>query len=274
MTAGVPRIVPLFSSDKELHQRPAVAFLHIPKTAGTWFTTFLTLHFPLEQVAPPLYGATKDTNFCDAEKKLFAGHFRYSSVNTPLQMLYMTFLRDPISRTASQYRSFHNNANFTDAWRATASSEGVEAIEWAQSVSYDEFVRSDNSLILAHIKNAQTGYLTSFLDFDHPSFLNSAIENLGEMFFLGVQEFSDESLALFRYQTGTSLQWQPTREQRNVSETYDVNLTRSGRDRLYELVEHDLKLYEAGLLLFKERLVHVTAAAASHRGCSNERAIY
>ena len=176
-------------------------------------------------------------------------------------MLYMTFLRDPVRRTASQYRSLHNKANFTDEWRATASGEEVEAIEWVQRASYDEFVRSDNPIILAHIRHVQTAYLSSFWDFDHPAFLSSAIENLGKMFFLGVQEFSEVSLALFRHQTGSSLQWEATQTERNVSEHYDVSLSKSGRDRLDELLENDMKVYEAGLRLFKERMAHVTATA-------------
>lgn len=260
-SCDVPRVVQLFSKDQKLHQHAAIAFVHIPKTAGTWFATFLIQHFPSEEVSPPLFGATKETDFSASEKSLFTGHFLYSMVNTTRQMLYMTFLRDPIRRTASQYRSWHNGANFTDAWRATASREEVEAIQLVQRVSYDEFVRSDNPIILGHIKDVQTVYLSSFWEFDHPAFLSSAIENLAQIFFFGVQEFSDDSLALFRYQTGSSLQWEPTREDRNISEHYDLSLSKSGQDRLYELVENDLKFYEAGLRLFKERMIHVTATA-------------
>lgn len=252
----VPRMIQLFSRDEKRHLRPAIAFLHIPKTAGTWFATFLIEHFPFEEVAPSLFGSTKETDFADPEKKLFTGHFLYSMVNSARHMLYMTFLRHPISRTASQYRSWHNKANFTDAWRVTASREEVEAIQWVQSVSYDEFVRSDNPIIRGHIKDVQTVYLSSFWEFDHPAFLSSAIENLAHMFFLGVQEFSDDSLALFRYQTGSSLQWGSTQGDRNASEHYDVSLSKSGREQLYELIENDLKLYEAGLRLFKERVTH------------------
>ena len=256
-----PGIVRLFPRDENDQQQPAIAFLHIPKTAGTWFAGFLIQHFRPEEVAPPLFGLARDTNFSDPGKTLFAGHFLYSMVNTPRQMLYMTFLRDPVRRTASQYRSLHNKANFTDEWRATASGEEVDAIEWVQRVSYDEFVRSDNPIILAHIRHVQTAYLSSFWDFDHPAFLSSAIENLGKMFFLGVQEFSDDSLALFRHQTGSSLQWEATQTERNASEHYDVSLSTSGRDRLDELLENDMKVYEAGLRLFKARMAHVATAA-------------
>jgi hypothetical protein len=252
----------LFSSSNKPAGEKGIAFVHIPKTAGTWFAGFLTRHFPEAAIAPPLYGHTSQSAFMDPEKQLFCGHFLYSQARVASsRLLFVTFLRDPVQRTISQYRSLHNPANFTKAWRDTVSvEEAATAVEWCQSASFDNFVRSDNPFILAHVKDVQTRYLSSFPFDDHEAFLSSAIDNLqNSFFFVGVQELSQSSLSLFRHQTGSSLQWNPSQRQKNQSLDYDASLSKAGQQRLEDLIRNDQALYKAGRQLFDQRIAQALA---------------
>ena len=244
-------------SRTHLPERAALAFVHIPKTAGTWFTSFLMQHFSQDEIAPPLYSSPESTDFSAPSKRLFAGHFRLIAINTKRPMRVVTFLRDPFERTASHYRSWHHKENFDEAWRAAASEQVAEAVEWAQKSSYEEFVRSDNPIVQSCIRDAQTNFLTSCPDPSHPEHLRSALRNLEEkFFFVGLQEFSAESIQLFSYQTGSMSE--PEFSKSNMSEPYDVTLSAAGRERLLDLLRNDLVIYEAGLRLFKRRLAEMS----------------
>jgi hypothetical protein len=243
----------------------ALAFVHIPKTAGTWFAGFLTRHFDAARIAPPLFGHTVRTNFSDREKTLFCGHYLYSILqDAERTLLPITFLRDPVARSISQYRSLHNRANFTKHWRESSTPEEIDAIEWVQKVSFDDFVRSENPLVNGHIRDLQTVYLSSTHQGD-PTFLSSAIANLERFLFVGIQELSALSMAVFQLQAGSHLHWSPTEAQMNVSKPGNVELSKAGRDRLYELTENDHKLYAAALSIFDRRSAAVMAEAGVAR---------
>ena len=234
-------------------RKAALAFVHIPKTAGTWFTSFLVQHFTQDEIAPPLYSSPESTDFSAPSKRLFAGHFRFIAINTKRPMRLLTFLRDPFQRTASHYRTWHQKENFSEAWRATASEQVTEAVEWVQRSSYEEFVRSDSPIVQSCIRDAQTNFLTSCPDQSHPEYLRSALRNLEKkFFFVGLQEFSAESIQLFNYQTGSMSE--PEISVYNVSEPCDLTLSAAGRERLLELLQNDLVIYQAGLRLFERRL--------------------
>ena len=244
-------------SRTDASRKAALAFVHIPKTAGTWFTSFLVQHFPQDEIAPPLYSSPESTDFSAPSKRLFAGHFRFIAINTKRPMRVVTFLRDPIQRTASHYRAWHHRENFDEAWRAAASEQVAEAVEWVQRSTYEEFVRSDNPIVQSCIRDAQTNFLTSGPDPSHPEYLRSALRNLEEkFFFVGLQEFSAESIQLFNYQTGSMSE--PEFSVSNISEPYDVTLSAVGRERLLELLQNDLVIYQAGLRLVKQRLAEMS----------------
>lgn len=251
----IPRDHDLFSSKGESN-KAALAFIHIPKTAGTWFTSFLMQHFGQDEIAPPPDGP-EAPDWSDPSKRLFQGHFRFVAVDSKRPLRLVTFLRDPFERTASHYRSWHTVEFFSAHWRARASAEVVEAVEWVQRASYEEFVRSDNPIVQSCICDVQTSHLTSCPDQSHPDYLKSAIRNLEKTFlFVGLQEFSAESIRLFRYQTGSMLE--PIHPVRNVSKVYDVTLSAAAKDRLRELVQNDVVLHQAGRRLFDRRLAAIS----------------
>jgi Sulfotransferase family len=254
---GIPKDHDLVSRT-DSSGKAALAFVHIPKTAGTWFTSFLMQHFTQHEIAPPLYSAPDSTDFSAPSYRLFAGHFRFMAINTKRPMRLVTFLRDPFQRTASHYRFWHHKEHFGEAWRTAASEQVAEAVEWVQRSSYEEFVHADNPVVQSCIRDVQTNFLTSEPDPSHPQYLRSSLRNLEEkFFFVGLQEFSAESIQLFNYQTGSTSE--PEFSVSNVSpEPYDVTLSPAGRERLLELLQNDLVIYQAGLRLFKRRLAEIS----------------
>jgi hypothetical protein len=235
-------------SPRRSSRKAALAFVHIPKTAGTWFAHFLRQHFTAAEIATPLYDVPETTDFSDPAKRFFTGHFRTLAIDAKRPMRLVTFLRDPFQRTASHYRSWR----FNEISREAVNDETAKAMDWVQQASYEDFVFSKNPTIEGSIRNIQTAYLSSFPNHNHPDFLKSAIGNLEDkFFFIGLQEFTRESLQLFKYQTGSTTE--PEFSTLNVSERYDVTLSEAGRQRLQELLHNDILVYQAAQRLFERR---------------------
>lgn len=252
----IPKDHDLFSSGDST-KKAALAFVHIPKTAGTWFTQFLAQHFPQQEIATPIYAAPDSMDFSDPSKLFFAAHFHNWAINTKRPIRLITFLRDPIERTASHYRTWRHKANFGEFWKANASEKVVEAVQLVQGYSYEEFVLSDNPTVQDCIRDVQTGFLTSHPDPSHPDYFRSALRNLEKrFFFVGLQEFSAKSLQLFSYQTGST--FKPQYPTLNVSTRYDVTLSKPARERLLELLQNDMNIYQAGLRLFEKRMTAIS----------------
>jgi hypothetical protein len=209
--------------------------------------------FRPDEIALPDYAAPESTNFSDPSKRFFSGHFRFMAINTKRPIRAVTFLRDPLQRTASHYRSWHNKEFFSEAWRARANEDVVDAVEWVQRSSFEDFVRSDNPIIQGNIRDVQTAYLSSFSDVQHPKYLPSALKNLKQkFFFVGLQEHSKTSIQLYNHQA--VLTSDPGLSLRNVSDSYDATHSATGKDRLLELLQKDFAVYQLGRRLFERRL--------------------
>ena len=156
--------------------------MHINKTAGTTFTEYLRAHF-LEQdaIAPPFFGNYEEIGVNNQARELYWGHFPFAqfvcSIDpTPCSL---HFLRDPVQRVISQYRSLHNPANLGGGWEKVLPTAARQALEFAQRSSFEDFVLSEDPFIVGHLQDLQTRFLTSFLDHEHPEFLTSATREPG-----------------------------------------------------------------------------------------------
>ncbi|MGT2468002.1 hypothetical protein ACVOMV_29140 [Mesorhizobium atlanticum] len=164
--------------------------MHIPKTAGTSFVRYLEGHFAKDHIAPPFLGDFNAIQISDPSKKLFWGHFRIVDIARYLpHALFLTFLRHPVSRSYSQYKSWHNPRNFPkdDPWRKAMTPEQIDDIEFAQKVSFDEFVNGRRPRFETELRDVQTLMLSSYQP-GTPQFLSSAKENLARMTFFGIVE--------------------------------------------------------------------------------------
>jgi hypothetical protein len=233
-----------------------IAFVHINKTAGTTFTEYLRHHF-LENnsVAPPFFGNFDQIGINDPSRELYWGHFPYAQfVAHRPDAIVITFLRDPVQRIISQYRSFHNPANAGGGWDKVLSQAARDTLHFAQQATFEEFVLSDDPFILGHLHDLQTRFLSSYPDADHPEFLASAMLNLERnVLFFGTTETFDQSIRLFQYQLGSSRPYTAEQYQRNVSQPYPVDMSARTSERIEQLVKHDLQLYQHAARLLERR---------------------
>ena len=229
-----------------------IVFIHIPKTAGTSLTEYLGTALRNTRAKPPGEGS---------EIELLCGHYYLSEVwHESDQRYFITFLRDPISRMVSQYRSFHNHQNYHPNWASQLSAEQVAALEFCRTASFDEVLFSSAPSVIGKFFNVQARMLSDYRlgirellasDALQGRVLRSAMINLiKKIDFFGIFEMMSTSLILLKEETGIS----GDLHHRNLSENYEAKITPREIAKLHELLALDLQLYEFGLQLFKSRV--------------------
>ncbi|MER8697414.1 sulfotransferase family protein [Mesorhizobium opportunistum] len=245
---------PSSPADISLLEAP-LAFVHIPKTAGTSFVRYLESHLPAGSIAPPFLGDFSAIQISDPSKKLFWGHFRFDDMSRYLpNAKYLTFLRDPIARSYSQYKSWHDPRNFPqdDPWRKIMTPEQIDDVEFAQKVSFDEFVSGARPRFEMQLRDVQTVML-SHRPAGTSEFLLSAKHNLQGMFFFGIVEDFDKSISQLQKKLFGLRSYTVPTELENRSDGRKLSLSSKGEERLVELLQNDIELYKFAVELFCER---------------------
>jgi hypothetical protein len=88
-------------------KRPALVFMHIPKTAGTSLHTRLTGKFPPPLVCPERFDRLHAYSLAELNRyRLFSGHFAYPVTRCipGRRRVVITLLREPVARIVSAYR--------------------------------------------------------------------------------------------------------------------------------------------------------------------------
>lgn len=248
-------------TDLSTHQ---LCFLHIPKTAGTTFTELLrSILFPdqLLIIRPEIINGLELADYDINEYDCICGHFTYEIHKllnrTPL---FLTFLREPISRAISNY--YHiRNTNFQDSQFAEYPNK--QAYLQVQKMTLENFIV--HPAFNENLTNLQTRMLGLHVDYpvktlaDIPPFENSkrfvsinlAKERLEQFFFLGIQEEFSKSIDLFSYQF--NLLPIDRIPELNIGLRQEEEIPPSTLDQLKELNNLDLELYEYGLKLLNSR---------------------
>lgn len=234
-----------------------LAFVHINKTAGTTFSHYLNQHFESpEAIAPPYLGDMSQVDVNHQRRELFWGHFTYAMFRERRQdAWFITFLRDPVERVISQYKSLHNPKNLSGPWEAVLSPEHLRAMKFAHEATLDEFVQTEDPFLLGHLLDLQTAFLSSFRDRNHPQYVASALFNLERRFlFFGIVEEFEASIRLFQHQLSSSLEYRAEKHLKNVSPAGPIVLHPRTLNRIRELVEYDQVVYDHALSLMRERV--------------------
>lgn len=239
-----------------MNRKQTLIFLHIPKTAGSTFSSILAHLYP-ERIYSS-YDFAKATQFQSipesqrTEIALLQGHFAYGIHNyIPHSSQYITFLRNPVERIVSFYYYILRQ---TDIYLYDIVVNGKMPLA--------EFV---NSSISPEISNLQVKMIAghSQEDGNLPEKVNSASlevakKRLAKDFAaFGLTERFDESLLLFSHK----LHW-PAGSQNLAYSTLNRDPTRESRTEVTPQVVDDIRrnnvldmqLYEYAAKLFEKRL--------------------
>jgi hypothetical protein len=197
------------SIEYRLKEDDQLCFIHIPKTAGTTFTSIIDAKFSEQDICPARVWSelTQIPREELAKYKLLRGHFYYYIYKfLPRKPVYITMLRNPIERVVSGYE-------FMRRCRPSRP-EGIPTHEKALLMTLKEYVCDPT---VPGIINAQTRHISLNLqrelpDFMHPDWQESAQENLERFAFVGLTERFQDSMALLAYTFG----WNPLIEYQNL----------------------------------------------------------
>lgn len=226
-------------------------FLHIPKTAGSTFTTCLDYqysgkgHFVFKGAIA--YDIDRFNSLSELERQkivLFTGH---APILTGIQEAdsakIITFLRDPISRVKSFVQHI---------------SEGKSPEYLTGPFDLDDFLASDTR----DLSNLQTKMLINKGRFASSLLLESmsrseardtALNNLFNVISeFGLQEYFDESLILFARSLNWSTPFYTSVNKKNASRL--IQFKQSHLDRIAELNSIDIEVYNAAKVRFLDIL--------------------
>ncbi|MCU0464534.1 MAG: sulfotransferase family protein, partial [Anaerolineae bacterium] len=246
-----------------IHIQPnqQVVFIHITKTAGTTFKDILRLHFSSSRVCP--WELLTDTPDQPEQYQLFLGHYYYHAIRKFVRedTVFLSFLRDPIDRSVSNYYQL----------RKVFEETPEQAPNFPKEL--EEFVFNDEvSSNLVNVQTRMLGQPLHFNGFHGPDGLLTRyqLENLAvasgqrlpaeaaypvidSLGFFGITEDFDTSMALLSHTFG----WQPiqTVESKNIG-SYPQP-PKHVIDKIIELNQEDLKLYDYAKRVFDERVAQM-----------------
>lgn len=238
---------------------PLIVFTHIPKTAGTTFLQILRDNVPAGGVGTvgnvfkgsggsdpkPIERLRNAGALRTRHMYVLSGHLPFgASQHLPLETRYLTFLRDPVDRSLSQYYGF-----FKLNRRRQLPNEGSLEDVLREREIYD---------------NLQTRMLSSAPDpFGEVTdeILEQAKENLRDRFTaFGLAERFDESLVLFKHALGLKsvlyINQRVGTRPRAEEVSADMRRVAEGSNR------YDIELYDFAADLFERRIAELGAEFA------------
>lgn len=255
------------TSPSLLGEPDQLIFVHIPKTAGTALGTYLERHFAPDQIVQVVNMSPQelDPGYI-ARYALVRGHFFFNLISQLVTRpaAYMTMLRDPVECVLSHYAHIQRYEPFPRYAVGTG-------------MDLEEFIF--HPLAVHRITNLQTRMLAAPLRFAGPSRVFKALEieearhiigkgpsaeqaiaALHQMAYFGITESFAKSLALLAHTFG----WPPA----EAVPSENVAPARMARadiaphvlERIIELNQEDIQLYEYGQRLFNDRFSSVLGA--------------
>lgn len=244
-----------------LENRPIV-FVHIPKTGGSSLSNFMYEHIPevdrlyVEGWKQVLNVSTDQIN----SAKYIHGHFsvaieEYIS-NTPV---FMAFLREPVRIVVSYYNYAKSRPDHP-------------LHEFASAMPFEEFIENRKCLRVHGMMTKQLGNNQKLnaayhkIDFsecdehDKQTLLENAKKRLNDIQLLGITEHMQLSFAYICY----LLDWEwdgiiPRQNQTTSPDKLTVeDLSENTLQRVIELNQTDIELYEYGIDVFFQRIMDLS----------------
>jgi hypothetical protein len=217
-------------------------FIHIGKTAGTSFRTFLQTNVPKAYFG---YGKlwyltdNRDTQkFLESEPngmavlehfELFSEHFQYGlhPYLKTKDYQYITMLREPVSRTISSYRYAIDRKWITD---------DVNIIDWFHDNGTQGLYQ------LYHVSGVPK-------DVPYEVKLSIALKNLkDDNFIFGLTEKYDEFIDICCAVNG----WKPQYKTTNVTKA-KKEINKEDKNKLQELLSDEINFYEEAVKIYNEK---------------------
>jgi hypothetical protein len=179
---------------------PRLAFVHVPKTAGTSVTHALSRYYngyccpAMTTLDYPLYG-----DDALAQYRFYKGHaYRRDYERLPEDTIRFTVLRDPVRRALSYYNYYRclDDGELTDPFIR-------EASRLAKTATPIEFVYSDSPFVIEHLRLGQVRQFlpaATLAAIGHRQFLSRALRQTA------VAEFIEE-MCRFAYVLTVECLW-------------------------------------------------------------------
>lgn len=233
-------------------------FLHIQKTAGSSFEEYLKEHFYLFVSHNRIEFSFEDPQFVNNldNIEILSGHLRfYDFLMMRHDIKVITFLREPISRTISQY--FNHKKWFElegyDFPTVNSWQEFKDILLFSNSHHTKLYISDYDNSMTRSISGIGPSYATYKVN---EYILELAKRNLDRMFFVGFKEHFNESVIKFFELTRPDVDIKKDiklfNHQRMAITPNDYDPTEADLKVITSLNYYDLKLYEHALEKFSK----------------------
>lgn len=252
-----------------------VFFLHIPKTAGTSIREYFEWSYPARAICSGFseVSITEALGREGLSRRFYSGHVSFDYLDYFFHdYAWLTFLRDPVARTVSQYSNWANLSSHQERWLEGDGSDALRAavVEATALPGIAEFVMAENPIIRGVSFNPLTRNLISGQfptdafepDYYSEAMVEEAMRNLMQRFaFFGITERMGDSLELL----GRNFSHLPRLiERKNTTERKVC--TPEETEAIRRMTRMDMALYERASEAFAQRFdssSHWPAASAA-----------
>ncbi|MEK6221609.1 MAG: sulfotransferase family 2 domain-containing protein [Chloroflexota bacterium] len=242
----------------DINPKDRIYFVHIPKTGGTSFRDIVANFLPTFKLYRDIneleFGLTTEHKTEIENAAVLYGHKYYELVRAYPGAITFTFLRNPISRSVSQFNQFRKeDSTYTSLSEMITGKPG-------------RFSSLQTLFVGAHFVNSSSPFTIedSFI-FGNWEFINqvevtleNAKINLAEMNSFGIMERYEDSMSLIAFKFG----WRPFKKvpRENVSGGKSLRVEDISKDEysaLSTLCQDDIALYDYGVELFEENFTEM-----------------
>ncbi len=253
-------------SDWSFQTRDKLIFLHVPKSGGTSFDSFITGFFPDEEILPAdrqsLIAADWRESFWNEHRYFKVGYWYDRVKHQQPSAHFLTLLRDPVKRVISYYWHLRRDEDFTDRFQGVVERRTPET-SLARVCSLGEWARTPTSHEGAYPRNATTAALTigwlplrQTPEAEQNAVLERAKQVLrDELVYFGLVEEYQRSKELFCRTFGLPLHYAQGEERCNTSPFAEAR-AKPDEETLAVIRQEnrlDVALYEYARTLFEER---------------------